>query len=76
MLNKQFSLRLNQELDKMDFPSLLDERTEAFSKLIHIPRFKAESILSGHIPPEKAILDRIAEELEVKCDWLLGKESL
>jgi hypothetical protein len=75
MFNKLFSDRLNQELDKMELPKPMEERIDAFSKLLHIPRFKAETILSGHIPPEEAILNRIIDELEVSREWLLGKEA-
>lgn len=74
MFNKQFSERLNQELDKIDFPTPLDERIEAFSKLLHISRFKAETILGGHIPSETMIIDKIAEELEINRKWLLGED--
>jgi hypothetical protein len=75
MYSKQFSERLNQELDKMEVPKAMDERVDAFSKLIHIPRFKAETILNGHVPPEADILDKIIQELEVDHDWLLGKDA-
>ena len=72
MSHKIFAERLNSELDQIDFPSKLDERVEAFAKLLDIPRFKAESILSGAILPEEELLMRIAEELEVDPGWLLG----
>ena len=63
MSNKQFSERLNQELDNMDVPKYTDERIEAFAKLIKIPRFQAEAILNGHIPTDKTLLNQIAMEL-------------
>ena len=75
MFNKQFSERLNQELDKMDFPMPLDERIEAFSKLLHVSRFKADTILGGHIPTDALLIDKIVQELEVDRKWLLGEES-
>ena len=75
MTNKLFSERLNLELDKIDLPKPLDERIEAFSKLMHIPRFKAEAMLNGHVPSEASLLDNVAQELEVTSDWLLGKDS-
>lgn len=75
MGNKQFSERLHQELDKMDVPQHSDERIEAFSKLLRIPRFQAETILNGHIPHDEALLHHIALELEVNLDWLLGKDE-
>lgn len=75
MSNKQFSDRLNQELDKMEVPKPLDERIEAFSKLLNIPRFKAEAMINGHVPSEPAILEKVMKELEVDSDWLLGKND-
>ncbi len=74
MGNKQFSERLNQELDKIDVPKPTEERIDAFSKLIKIPRFKAEAILNGQVPFDAALLAKIAQELEVNSDWLVGKE--
>ncbi len=74
MFNKQFSERLNQELDKIDFPKPLDERIEAFSKLLHVSRFKAETILGGHIPADPLLVDKIIQELEVNRKWLLGED--
>ena len=73
MGNKQFSERLNQELDKMDVPAHSNERIEAFAKLVKIPRFQAEAILNGQIPTDETLLNQIALELEVSGDWLVGK---
>ena len=73
MINKKFSERINDELDKMDVPQQIDERIEIFSKLLKVPRFKAETILKGHIPPEEALRVKIAEELEVEFEWLISE---
>ena len=73
MSYKQFSERLNKELDEIGVPQRNDERVEVFAKLIKVPRFKAESILNGNTCPEAPLLDLLAEELEVSTDWLLGK---
>lgn len=73
MSNKQFSERLNKELDEIGVPQRADERVDIFSKLIKVPRFKAEALLNGSTPPEAPLLDLLAEELEVSADWLLGK---
>lgn len=75
MFNKLFSERLNQELDKMDFPKPQEERIDTFAKLLHISRFKAETILSGHVPTDALILDKIIQELEVERSWLLGESN-
>jgi hypothetical protein len=83
MSNKQFSNRLNQELDSIGVPFPNDERVEAFLKLINKPksikkvaRFQAEAFLNGIAIPNGTILDAIAEELEVNPDWLIGKTDL
>lgn len=73
-MNKTFSNRLNQELDKMELPKPHQERIEAFSKLIKVPHFKAESILNGHVPGDVFIQEKIANELEVEFKWLLGED--
>ncbi len=75
MTNKQFSERLNKELDEIGVPQRSDERVEVFAKLIKIPRFKAAAILSGSTNPDAPLLELLAEELEVNADWLLGKSD-
>lgn len=70
---KNFSARLHHGLDQIDFPTKTDERVEAFAKLLKLPRFKAECILNGTCPPDSQLLARIAEELDVETDWLLGE---
>lgn len=75
MSHKQFSERLNNELDAIGLPTNHEERVEAFAKLIDVPRFKAQSILSGTTLPEAPLLITLANELEVDSDWLLGKKS-
>ena len=72
MSNKQFAERLNKELDDMGMPQRSNERVEIFSKLIKIPRFKAEAILNGSTHSDSALLERLAKELEVNPQWLLG----
>jgi hypothetical protein len=70
---KVFAERLHHELDQIDFPTRLDERVEAFAKLMDIPRFKSESLLSGLTYPEPGLLTKIAEELEVSEGKLMGE---
>ena len=75
MVNKQFSERLNKELDEIGVPQRSEERVEVFAKLIKVPRFKAEAILSGHLVLDAPLIELLAEEFEVNADWLLGKSD-
>ncbi|KTD65853.1 hypothetical protein [Legionella shakespearei] len=75
MLNKRFSERLNRELDSIGVPEATPERIDALSKLIKVPKFKAEALLNGITNPDDALLNTLARELEVNADWLLGKSD-
>lgn len=75
MLNKRFSERLNKELDNIGVPEAATERIEVFSKLLKIPKFKAEALLNGITGSDETLLKTIAQELEVNSDWLLGKSD-
>lgn len=74
MSNRQFSERLNKELDEIGVPERSEERVEIFAKLIKIPRYKAEALLNGQTF-DAPLIASIAEELEVSADWLLGKSD-
>lgn len=74
MINKKFSEQLNKALDNIDAPVINVERIEVLSKLIKIPKFKAEAFLNGMVPDDK-ILNTLASELEVSIDWLIGKNK-
>lgn len=75
MPNKQFSERLNKELDNIGVPERSDERIDVFAKLIKVHRFKAESILNGNTIIDPPLLKILADELEVDADWLMGKTN-
>lgn len=75
MVSKRFSERLNKELDSIGAPESNAERIEVLSKLVRIPKFKAEALLSGATTPDKKLLDTLAQELEVSADWLVGKSE-
>jgi hypothetical protein len=75
MLNKKFSERLNKELDGIGVPEATAERIEALSKLIKVPKFKAEALLTGLTCPDPSLLKILAQELEVNEEWLLGKND-
>jgi hydrogenase maturation factor HypF (carbamoyltransferase family) len=75
MANQILRERLNKELDALGMPSLEVERSRALSKLIKLPTFKAQVILSGVVVANDYSLDKIANELEVSKEWLLGKSN-
>lgn len=72
MSNKKFIERLNKELNSMGMPEPAMERVNALSKLLKIPKFKAESMLNGHADPKDPAILALARELEVSVDWLIG----
>ena len=75
MLNKRFSERLNRELDNIGAPEANAERIEVLSKLVKIPKFKAEALLNGATNPDAALLDALAQEFEVSPAWLVSKDE-
>ncbi|ARG96859.1 hypothetical protein [Legionella micdadei] len=74
MSNKQLSERLNKELDAIGVPGLMDERIQICSKLFRLPKFKAEALLNG-VAVDPISMEKVAEELEVSVDWLLGQKK-
>jgi transcriptional regulator with XRE-family HTH domain len=75
MHSREFSERLNHELDNIGLPLPSQERKDAFVKLIKIRPYQAEQILKGHINPQDPVLEKIANELEISVNWLLfGKK--
>jgi hypothetical protein len=75
MLNRKFCERLNKELDSIGVPEMASERIAILSKLIKVPKFKAEALLTGLTNPDPALLKLLADEFEVNENWLLGKDD-
>lgn len=75
MSNRKLSERLNNELDAMGVPGLMMERVQVCSKLFKLPKFKTEAILNGMIV-DAASMQKIADELEVNVDWLMGETKV
>lgn len=75
MSNKRFAERLNKALDEIGVPERRDERIEVFAKLLKIPRFKADALLSGALPLDSTIISLLTTELEVSKQWLMGEEA-
>lgn len=72
---KQFAEHLNKTLDDLDIPTNNRERSVILSKMLDIPKQQAWSLLEGHLVPDDSLLQKIATELEVEADWLLGKKE-
>lgn len=75
MIHKLFAERLNQELDNIELPKALNDRVEALSKLLKIPKFKAEAFLTGQMLPDAETFQTLTQELEVDKSWLLGEDE-
>ena len=74
MSNRLFVERLHGCLDEIGLPEPRTERVEAFAKLLSVPRFKAEAILSGQVLFDDPLILQLAQELEVSVAWLSGNE--
>lgn len=72
MSNKKLTERLNKELDALGVPDLMHERVQACSKLFEMPKFKIEALLYGVVAVDANAIGKIADELEVSKEWLLG----
>lgn len=72
MSNKKLTERLNNELDELGVPVLMAERVEVCSKLFQVPKFKIEALLHGVVVLDPDSMQKIANELEVSWDWLMG----
>tara|TARA_R110000868_G_scaffold410505_4_gene698874 strand:- start:120161 stop:120376 length:216 start_codon:yes stop_codon:yes gene_type:complete len=67
-----FRERLTKTLEESEFPQDKEERLVAFAKMFSIRRHEANTILSGKAPAADLLM-KIADEFEVKPNWLLGK---
>lgn len=72
MTNRKLTERLNAELDSIGMPEHMTERVQACSKMFHVPRFKVEAMLFGRANIDSTVVNKVASELDVSADWLLG----
>jgi len=72
---KGISARLNQCLDELDVPEHPRERAAILSKMLDIPRQQAWGLVEGTLIPDDALLQHIADELEVEIEWLVTGEK-
>ncbi|ARB93147.1 hypothetical protein [Legionella longbeachae] len=73
MSNKKLTERLNNELDELGVPVLMTERVQVCSTLFQVPKFKIEALLNGVVVLDSESMQKIANELEVSMDWLMGE---
>ncbi|KTD06676.1 hypothetical protein Lgra_2514 [Legionella gratiana] len=73
MSNKKLTERLNSELDELGVPALMTERVHVCATLFQVPKFKIEALLNGVVVLDSNSMQKIANELEVSIDWLMGK---
>lgn len=73
MSNKKLTERLNNELDELGVPTLMTERVQVCSKLFNLPKFKIEALLNGIVNFDSDSIHKVADELDVSMNWLLGE---
>jgi hypothetical protein len=73
MFKKDFSFKLNEELDLLGFPIEDLERISALSKVLGIKRFEAASILHGEMLPNPELMNKLTTELQINMQWLIDK---
>ena len=72
MTSQTFALRLNTLLDRFNFPLSGEDREITFSEYFHMPQTKAKMILTGMFLPRISIIEKIAEELFIDVEELVG----
>jgi len=72
MTSQTFALRLNTLLDRFQFPQSSEDREITFSEYFHMPQTKAKMILQGMFLPRVSIIEKIAEELFIDIEELVG----
>jgi transcriptional regulator with XRE-family HTH domain len=72
---KHFATQLNIALDDLGIPKASRDRSAILGKMLDIPKQQAWSLLEGQVVPDESLLQRIAAELEIEPDELLGREK-
>ena len=72
MTSQTFALRLNTLLDRFNFPQSGEDREITFSEYFHMPQTKAKMILTGMFLPRISIIEKMAEELFIDVEELIG----
>jgi hypothetical protein len=69
---KKLAYQINKSLDEIGVPENSKERVAIFSRMLDIPRQQAWSLLEGQLIPDKAILEKIADELEIDTNLVVS----
>ncbi|MCD8525302.1 MAG: hypothetical protein LRY67_06165 [Gammaproteobacteria bacterium] len=72
MTSQTFALRLNTLLDRFNFPQEADDRESTASEYFHLSKKMTNMILSGVFLPRISIIEKIAEDLLVDVEELIG----
>ena len=72
---KEFAEKLNKCLDQMDAPASLRERSLVLKKMFKISEEQAIKLVDGKQVPDKALIEKMAEEFEEDVKWLSGEKS-
>jgi hypothetical protein len=75
MSNKKLTERLNDELDELGVPPMMGERIQVCAKLFDLPKFKIEALLHGIVACDAYSMQKIAEVLDVRIEWLMGRDE-
>jgi hypothetical protein len=73
LIAKHFADRLNKTLDELDMPTNSKDRASTLAKMLDIPKQQAWTLIDGQAMPNNTLLERIATELEVDSNWLMGE---
>jgi hypothetical protein len=65
---RQYATVLNKSLDDIGVPSEARERSAILSKMLHIPKQQAWSLLEGHVMPDAGLMEKISCELDVDLE--------
>jgi hypothetical protein len=72
MTSQTFALRLNTILDRFNFPQDIMDRENIFAEYFNLPQKMTNMILNGIFLPRISVIERIAEELFVDLEELVG----
>lgn len=72
MTSQTFALRLNTVLDRFNFPHDIQDRENTFAEYFHLPQKMTNMILNGIFLPRGSIIEKIAEELLIDVEELVG----
>jgi hypothetical protein len=71
---KRFSKRLNQCLDDIEAPISSRERAAILSKILHISKPQARSLVEGYQLPDQDLMKKIVHTFEIETKWLAEKK--